>query len=235
MKKFALLMVLILAAGFCFAQDDADDDATPARAIEKIDLEITIGVPVHWTNSPTPHKDDYLGSATAFGVDKRTTTNTAIGLALIYNVNKKWGLTIDTDFFVGTDLYGHSDANSNSNSATLFSANVLMGAVFYLYNGNFLRIPLAVGVHGYAWTNDYWVSQPDTWYKMRDLQFGPGFYLGVQFHFNNSLYIFSRTNVAVDIGRWSQVVNATNGSNSSLEFMAISWAVKPTIGIAVKF
>jgi len=234
MKKFVLLMVLILAAGFCFAQDDADE-APPARAIEKIDLEITIGVPVHWTNSPTPHKDDYLGGSIT-GVDKRTTTNTAIGLALIYNVNKKWGLTIDTDFFVGTDLYGHSGNANDSNSATLFSANILMGAVFYLYNGNFLRIPLAVGVHGYVWTNDYWIngSGADVWHKMRDIQFGPGFSLGVQFHFNNSLYIFSRTNIAVDIVRWSQIVKS-GGSNSTLEFKAVSWAVKPTIGIAVKF
>ena len=221
MKKLVLLAALILIAGFCFAQDDAAAEDKP----ERLDLEVTIGFPIHWTNSPTPH----VGS----NVDKTVTADTSIGLSLIFNFSKKFGFTVDTDFFFGGQLMGISSTDSGYNS--LFGANLLLGPVIYLYNGSFLRIPLALGVHMYYWSSDFWLPMggaAGAWYKTRDLQFGPGAYLGIQFHFNDSLYIFSRTNVAIDVARWHQ----EKGVNSDSEFeIAFSWIVKPAIGIGVKF
>jgi hypothetical protein len=76
------------------------------------------------------------------------------------------------------------------------------------------------------------------WMKRRDFQMGPGVSLGVQFHFNNSIYIFSRTNVSVDLFRWHQVKyiddTPTDNSRSEVEF-ALSWEVKPVLGIGIKF
>ena len=236
MKKLVLLMALILAAGLCFAQDDGEEAAAQPKP-ETFDLEITIGVPIHWTNSPTPH--NFI--TTQYDEDKTVTANTAIGVALLFNFGRKIGFTLDFDFFFGSDVMGHSPTDSYSN--TLFGVNALLGPVIYLYNGNFLRIPLALGVHVYYWSSDAWVNDnwligtPGAWHKTRDLQLGPGFYLGIQFHFNDHIYIFSRTNVALDLFRWHQLVLSDGsgvGKESEVEF-AIGWQVKPTIGIGVKF
>ena len=230
MKKLILLAALILIAGLCFAQDEADSQEKP----EFFDLEVTVGVPIHWSNSPTPH--NFVTQQ--YDEDKTVTANTAIGVALLFNFTRKVGLTLDTDFFFGTDVMGHSPTDSAASS--LFGINALLGPVIYLYNGTFLRIPLAIGAHVYYWSSDQWTPFLNTggaWFKTRDLQVGPGFYLGIQFHFNNSLYIFSRTNVAIDLFRWHQVKIGTGTdveSHSEMEF-AVGWMVKPTIGIGVKF
>ena len=231
MKKLFLLAALILIAGLCFAQNG--EAAAEQEKPELFDLEITIGVPVHWTNSPITH--GFYSSAD--DTDKVVTANTAIGVALLFNFGRKIGFTLDTDFFFGSDVMGHT--NPYSSSSTLFGANVLLGPVIYLYNGSFLRIPLALGVHMSYWSSDAWVQigTPATgWIKTRDLQFGPGAYIGIQFHFNNNLYIFSRTNVAVDIIRWHGIMTSTGnfGHENGFE-LAIAWQVKPAIGVGIKF
>ena len=226
MKKILILAVLILAAALCFAQDEGADTAQETT-LEKLDLEISAGFPVHWTNITAKHND----------LDEReVTANTAIGLALLFNFSKKLGLTLDTDFFYGGEVGGYS--TTDSQSATLFGANGLLGAVIYLYNGSFLRIPLALGAHVYYYSSDLWLRRglmiaTGDWYKTRDFQVGPGAYLGVQFHFNDSLYIFSRTNVAVDIFRWHQTISDA-GKTSETEFV-LAWEVKPSIGLGIKF
>ena len=235
MKKLVLLLVaFILVAGFCFAQEE--EETAPAKP-EKLDLEITIGVPIHWTNSLAPHK--FYG--TAVDEDKTVTANTAIGIALLFNVNKKLGFTFDFDFFVGADVMGHTDTDSYSN--TLFGANALLGPVIYLYNGSFLRIPLAIGLHAYYWSSDHWdgtmagINTGNVWVKTTDLQLGLGISLGIQFHFNDSLYIFSRTNAAIDVFRLHKVSgnDGTDEIKESHAKMEIGWLVKPTIGVGVKF
>ena len=230
MKKLILVAAMIMIAGLCFAQNEGTEQEKP----EFFDLEVTIGVPIHWTNSPTPH--NFVTQQ--FDEDKTVTANTAIGVALLFNFTKKIGLTLDTDFFFGSDVMGHSPTDSASN--TLFGTNALLGVVLYLYNGSFLRIPLAIGAHVYYWSSDQWTPYLNTtgaWLKTRDLQMGPGIYLGIQFHFNNSIYIFSRTNVAIDLFRWHQIKAGTGAAvdtHSDMEF-SVSWMVKPTIGIGVKF
>ena len=237
MKKLFLLAALILIAGLCFAQEaDESEQEKP----EIFDLEVTIGVPIHWTNSPTPH--DFWG-ANIYDSDKTVTADTAIGVALLFNFGRKIGFTLDYDFFFGADVMGHSPTDSFTHQ--LFGMNALLGPVIYLYNGSFLRIPLAIGLHMYYWSSDTWFAEnflgtgvaDGHWIKTRDLQLGPGIYLGIQFHFNNNLYIFSRTNIALDLFRWHQVV----GNNSLVDFkeseveFAIGWVVKPAIGVGIKF
>ena len=234
MKKLILLASLILIAGLCFAQEAEDSDKP-----ELFDLEVTVGVPIHWTNSPTDHK---FYQDAIVDEDKTVTANTAMGVALLFNFTKKIGMTLDTDFFFGADLMGHSPTDSGSN--TLFGANALLGAVIYLYNGSFLRIPLAIGVHMSYWSSDSWVPESTAtgvagaWIKSRDLQLGPGLYIGIQFHFNENIYVFSRTNVAVGLFRWHQITAYTGGAEAEKEThteMAIAWHVKPALGIGIKF
>ncbi|MDR1143367.1 MAG: hypothetical protein LBK77_03995 [Spirochaetaceae bacterium] len=232
MKKLLLLLaVLILAGGMVFAQDEGD--AAPAgEKPELFDLEVSAGFPVHWTNS----EHDNTG---VLREDKSVTANTALGVALLFNFTRKVGLTLDADFFFGGKLAGISSPSSDHNS--LFGVNALLGPVIYIYNGSFLRVPLALGVHVYYFSDDLWIPQvsagTDVWLKRRDLQFGPGAYIGVQFHFNNNIYIFSRTSVAVDVLRWHQEKGYIGGveiDESEFE-LAFGWEIKPAIGLGIKF
>jgi hypothetical protein len=271
-KLIALSVVLVLGVGLCFAQ--ADEDAERPKT-ERFDLEISVGYPIHWTNAvhdedfywfhalPTDYYADYNQE------DKSVTGNTAIGFSTIFNFGRKVGFSIETDFFYGAKVAGF--ANPSSDYISMFGANVFMGPVFYLYNGIFLRIPMTIGAHLYYFSDDFWMPAlggidlespptsdtfvpPDTsgyWMNRRDLQIGPGVSLGVQFHFNSSIYIFSRTNVALDVFRWHQVKyiahydNSKDGgpgtgndkkeeTKSEMEFV-IGWQVKPVIGIGIKF
>ncbi|MCL1928650.1 MAG: hypothetical protein FWG07_07665 [Treponema sp.] len=234
MKKLVLLLVaFILVAGLCFAQEE-DEETQQKR--DKINLEISIGVPVHWTTSPAPH--EFYGNPTTKDMDRTVTSSTSIGFAINYNFSKKVGIALDFDVFVGSDVMGHSPTDAYSSS--LFGMNVLLGPVIYLYNGSFLRVPLAIGAHAYYWSSDHWSVVPNAtggdWIKTTDLQLGPGLYLGIQFHFNNSLYMFSRTNVAFDFFRIHRVVaDGTTSFDESHMGLEFGWMVKPTLGVGVKF
>ncbi|WP_461247913.1 hypothetical protein, partial [Treponema sp. R6D11] len=80
------------------------------------------------------------------------------------------------------------------------------------------------------------------WASRRDLQIGPGISLGVQFHFSENIYIFSKTNVVMDLFRWHQAKyiaddgtgTYTDYSNSETEIV-IGWGVKPVLGLGIKF
>ena len=228
MKKLVLLLVaMILVTGFCFAQEDGEDDQ---QKRDKVNLEISIGVPVHWTTSPAPH--DFVGTD---DMDRTVTSSTSVGFALIFNFNQKFGIGLDFDVFVGSDVMGHSPTNSNS--ASLFGMNILLGPVMYLYNGSFLRVPLTFGIHMYYWASDHWSAFSTTagdWVKTKDLQLGPGLSIAVQFHFNNNLYMFSKTTAAFDFFRFHSIVvnGADESHNGKVEF---GWLVKPSIGVGVKF
>jgi hypothetical protein len=237
-KHLLLLAALILVGGMVFAQDEGGDAAPEREKPELFDLEISAGFPVHWTNAE--HDD-----AGPLIEDKSVTANTALGVTLLFNFTNKVGFTLDTDFFFGGKLAGIASPSSDHNS--LFGINALLGPVVYIYNGSFLRIPLALGVHIYYFSDDLWI--PDlagtagSWIKRRDLQFGPGAYIGVQFHFNNNIYLFSRTTVAIDVVRWHQVkgsyfdsVTGTLAEVDDSEFeLAFGWEIKPAIGIGIKF
>jgi hypothetical protein len=243
-KLLLLLAVLILAGGMVFAQDEGGDAAPAEEKPELFDLEISAGFPVHWTNG------EHDNAATSFLVeDKAVTANTALGVALLFNFTNKVGFTLDADFFFGGKLAGISSPSSDHNS--LFGVNALLGPVIYIYNGSFLRVPLALGVHVYYFSDDLWIPQVnnptigDVWLKRRDLQFGPGAYIGVQFHFNNNIYLFSRTTVAIDVLRWHQEkgryfdptpsVNALAEVDESEFELAFGWEIKPAIGLGIKF
>ena len=236
MKKLVLILaVLILAAGICFAQEDDYEEtvSNEKQKIDRINLEVSIGVPVHWTTSKVTHNfyDDPPD------MDRTVTSSTSIGLALNFNFSSKFGFLIDFDVFVGSDVMGHTGTNSFSSS--LFGINALAGPVIYLYNSSFLRVPLALGLHVYYWSSDHWdfLLDNENWINTKDFQMGPGLYLGIQFHFNDRVYMFSRTNVAVDLFR-SHKVRAFDGTdelNKSHSGFEVGWMVKPTLGVGVKF
>jgi len=254
MKKLIVLpMVLILAAGLCFAQTNGSESERPA--IEKFDLEINAGFPIHWTN--TKHDQGFYWFNPGYTMeDKSVTANTAIGFSMNFNINRVIGLNLDTDFFYGAKIAGFS--NPTSDYISMFGANLFTGPVFYLYNNNFLRIPLAIGIHLYYFSDDLWMpnlagydpqnptsqNNDGYWVNRRDFQLGPGITLGIQFHFNDSIYIFSRANIVMDFFRWHQIDyiaddgtgTGTNTAQSKSEHeFVISWGIKPVIGIGIKF
>jgi len=253
MKKLAFFMVLIFVASFSFAQEEETRDR------EFFNLEITVGVPIHWSNSPTPHS--FNGLFHELNRDRTVTTSTSVGLAMVLNFTQKIGFTIDTDFFFGTQLGGqaigypsvgpvpisHNNSSTTSNSASLFGFNMLLGPVFYLYNGEHLRIPLALGAHLYYWSSENWASSMNSlWMTARDVQLGPGASLGIQFHFDRNIYILSRTNMAISMYRWHRVEMPGWSYDGMIpqEEMIIThkdsermfgWHVKPTLGVGIKF
>jgi hypothetical protein len=252
-KLFVLPMILFLAAGLCFAE--VKEPASEIREIERVDLEIYAGFPVHWTNAQ--HDQSFYWFNPGYTMeDKSVTANTAIGLSMTYNFNKCVGISMDTDFFYGGRIAGFS--NPSSDYISMFGTNILTGPVFYLHNDSFLRIPLTVGAHFYYYSDDLWMpnlvgydpqnpssqSTAGFWANRKDFQLGPGVSLGVQFHFNEDIYIFSRVNVNVDLLRWRQLGyiaddgtgNGTYTDQTKTETkFAVSWGVKPVLGIGVKF
>jgi len=252
-KLFVLPLILFLVAGLCFAEVNEQTSEIPV--IEKFDLEIYAGFPVHWTNAK--HDQGFYWFNPGYTMeDKSVTANTSIGLSMTFNFNKKIGLNLDADFFYGAKLAGFS--NPSSDYISMFGMNFLMGPMFYLYNSNFLRIPLTVGSHFYYYSDDLWMpdligydplnpishSSAGFWANRRDFQFGPVISLGIQFHFNENIYIFSRTNVSVDLFRWHQINyiaddgtgSGTNKAQTKAEAeFAVSWGVKPVLGIGIKF
>jgi len=253
-KLIVLLMVLVMVTGLSFAE--VNGSASELPAIEKFDMEIYAGFPIHWTNAE--HDQDFYWFNPGYNMeDKSVTANTAIGFSMNFNFNRKAGFNLDADFFFGGKIAGF--ANPSSDYISMFGANVLMGPVFYLYSGSFLRIPLTVGGHLSYFSDDMWMpnligydpqnpssvqSTDGAWMNRKDLQIGPGISLGVQFHFSDSIYIFSRTNIVVDLFRWHQIrYIADDGSGngtyaamakSEAEF-ALSWGVKPVLGLGIKF
>jgi len=242
MKKLFILLLMVAVAFTLFAQEAEDDyTAIDQDAAEEtgsgreFDVEITAGIPMHWTDGydhPDDNKDKYVSQALS------------VGLALTYNFNKKFGITLDTDYafvrYVGNGSAGASSEIYDGYDG-LFEANALLGAVVYLYNGNFLRIPLAFGIHYYFFCGpDYWDygGGSGVWVSATDHQFGPGAYLGLQFHFNKSLYILARTNVTVDIARYHtwKAGSSAAGITEDSEFELItSLHVKPTFGLGIKW
>ena len=245
MKKLVLLCALVLVAGVCFAQNGDEEVSAPRPSF--FNLEISVGVPIHWTNSVDKHA--VFGDAYK---DRTVTANTAFGAALLFNFGRRMGLTLDGDFFFGTDVMGASNTSSYSNS--LFGSNLLLGPVFYLYNSTFLRVPFAIGGYFSYWSSSNWypfgfnftvpttpTNEEGQWVFIRDIQIGPAVYIGMQFHFNNNIYMFSRTNVALTLYSWHKVyadgdntanINAINHNKAEA---VIGWTVKPTLGIGVKF
>jgi hypothetical protein len=236
MKKLLILMVMLTMAFVVFAQVAEDeyyaaDQEAPqttgnSGSGKEFDLEITAGIPFHWTDSHERPDEN-----------KTVTSSLSLGLGLTFNFNRKFGITLDTDISFARSLYG--DPTTNSNFYSLITANALLGPVIYLYNGSFLRIPLAFGIHYYFFSGDHWdATATGVFWKYTDHQFGPGAYLGIQFHFNRSLYILSRTNVNYDIGRFL-VSKAGTGVGTSSSDSDFEWvgalSVKPTIGLGIKF
>jgi len=254
-KLFVVITVLIFSTGLCFAQEGGAPGLPPP---EKFDLEISVGFPIHWTNAE--HDQDFYPFYTPMAqehlnLDKTVTADTAIGVSLLFNFGRKAGFTMDWDFFYGARIAGFSNPFSDYNS--MFGMNFLLGPVFYIYNGTFLRIPLAIGAHAYYFSDELWMPylDPNTpgpeggyWIKRKEVQVGPGISLGVQFHFNRNVFIFSRTNVSMDIFRWHQVkwlvdedpLNPTSprtlvDETKTHTELSVSWGIKPTLGLGIKF
>jgi len=245
-KLFILLVVFILAASFVYAQefDDEDAEVSGEREIEFLNLEISLGFPVHWSNGL--HDDEFyqiinLATGSNMMDDKSITANTSFGVGLNFNISKSFAVSIDMDIFFGAKLAGFASPTSDYNS--IFGINAFVGPTFYLYNNNVLRIPLSVGAHMYYFTDDLWVPEISTqsaWMNRSDLQFGPALSLGIQFHFDNGIYMFTRTQVAIDLVRvhkieWLNVTVNEYESNECTDIMSINWGIKPVFGLGIKF
>ncbi|MCL2800324.1 MAG: hypothetical protein FWD28_01015 [Treponema sp.] len=192
MKKLSvLLVVLILTTGFVFAQENGSGRE---REIEFVNVEFSFGFPVHWTNGI--HDDALYLAMPNLGEmmsDKTVTVNTAFGIALTLNFTKTFGFMLDADMFFGAKLTGFANPTSDFNS--LFGANLTIGPVFYLINTDVLRIPLVIGAHAYFFADDLWIpidnNGDGTWLNRTDLQIGASISLGVQYHFDNNIYILA--------------------------------------------
>jgi len=266
MKKliiFSAVLVLVTGLSFAQAEESPAEETAQAQvheqslpAIERFDLEISAGFPIHW-NSATHDQSFYWFNPTYDMEDKTITANTAFGIAMIFNFTKKVGLNLDADVFFSakTSVF----ANPSSNNMSMFGANILMGPVFYLHNSSLLRIPLTIGGHLYYFSDDLWMPNlvgydpdhpapvPSTngfWMNRRDLQVGPGISLGLQFHFTPSIYIFSRTNFVVDIYGWHEIKYIADDGTGTGTYTAetrsetsfiTSWGVKPVLGLGIKF
>jgi len=223
MKKLLILLAaLVLMSGVAFGQFYA---------------EVNVGFPVHWTNGM--HEDFWAGS-NGIEEDKMVTANTALGLGLVFDFNKRIGIMIDADFFFGARLSGYSIIDSGFNS--LFGANFFLGPVIYLFNNDWLKVPLGIGPHMYLFIDDLWMedvalgvtSTSGEWIKRTEMQIGAGLFLGVQFHFETGFYIFSRTMVSVDFLRFHNV-KAKGMNDLSHMCIDINWGIKPYIGVGIKF
>jgi len=245
-KVLILLTALVVFSGFVFAQEsdeplvfvsgvipNQDNSAAPRTEPknERFNAEIGIGFPIHLTNGL--HND-------ALEVpyeDKTVTANTSIGIGLTVNFTRIIGLTLEADFSHSSKLTGF--ATPTSDYVGLTGANVLLGPVFYLFNNNLFKVPLAVGVHMYYFSDDIWAPTLDdssgAWISSRDLQFGAGFTLGLQFHFANGVYIFSRTNVIFDFVRIHSINGPPPFKTEPCIDALVSWNVKPALGIGVRF
>ena len=244
MRKLILALVLVLAAGLCFAQEEetaqegtAQEGTTQEAESEKFNMEILVGVLVHSIKSPTPH--EFLGSN---ATDKTVTSNTTLGFAMTFAVHKFVGLTLDADLFFGGEVGGQSSPQSSS--VSLFGANVLFGPSFYLYKYRTFRIPLALGAHMFYWDSTAWMPTLNTagapgsgWLRLNDLQVGLGLSVGIHFYFTHNAYMISRANVSADFFRWHKTRlsnGATTVDESETEF-AVGWGIRPTIGLGLKF
>ena len=244
MKKLCFVAAAILAASVAFAQGNVaqqgkpiageQEVVKPERGIEKFDVEINVGFPIHWTNGL--HDDP--ANAGNMIEDKFVTANTAIGFGMNYNFNRTVGLALDMDFSFGAKLSGF--ATPTSDYIGLSGANIFLGPVMYLHNSNGLRIPLAFGFHMYYFGDDLWIPDLGTagaWINRQELQFGLGISLGVQYHFDNGIYMFSRTNVAFDFIRVHSMKDSdgTALTKKSHTDLSANWSVKPCLGIGIKF
>ena len=256
MKKLILASVLVFVAGLCFAQEEgAPQETADAQEVadqtivaqvaatqevsEKMNMEVSVGISVHGTKSPTPHKFPG-GDAT----DRSITTNTVVGFGMTFAVHKFVGLTLDTDLFFGGEMGGSSGLQSSSTS--LFGANVLFGPSFYLYKYRTLRIPMAVGAHMSYWDSTTWIPSLNAatapgsgWLRLNDLQVGLGISVGINFYFTHNAYMISRANIALDLFRWHRMRQSVGTGaaivDESHQELAVGWGVKPTIGLGMKF
>jgi hypothetical protein len=229
-RLFILLAAVVLVTGFAFAQESGDGSASD---IEKFNAEVNIGFPVHWTNGL--HGNDE---------DKKVTANTSIGLGITFNFTNIIGVIIEADVFYGAELSGVSSPTSDHLS--LAGANVFLGPLFYLFNNNTFRIPLAAGIHVYYFSDDLWIPDLDSatdgsWINRNETQFGLGISLGFQFHFDNGVYLFSRTSVIFDFIRihsaegYDAVGTAYNSADPCVDVFPIGWNIKPAVGIGIRF
>jgi len=231
MKKLCILAAAILVAGMAFAQTTK---AQGELGTERISLEVNVGFPVHWTNGmhDDPMYEDNMIE------DKMVTANTAIGLAATFNFNRRFGVTLDSDFSFGGKLAGY--ASPTSDYISLSGINLFLGPVLYLYNNGAFRVPLTLGFHMYYFGDNLWIPNLGTegaWMGRNDFQFGPGLSIGVQYHFNTGIYMFSRTNATIDFIRahsmkWSDGTELTKENHSDI---SPNWSIKPSLGIGVKF
>jgi hypothetical protein len=230
MKKLLILLgVLILVSGISFALEETGN----------FEVELSLGFPVHWSNGL--HDASFYSNNPVYQPDKTVTANTSIGLGFVYNLNRRIGITLDTDFFFGARLSGFAYPTSDYNS--IFGGNAFLGMIVYLYNGNALKIPLGIGAHFYYFADEIWLPESDAlgsdgdWITRHDFQLGPALNLGIQYHFNNKLYVFSRTNVALDAFRLHTIKGAVGSKyvSENHKDVALNWMVKPSLGLGIKF
>lgn len=233
MKKVLFFGILTALASAAFAQTEPANAPqpgaaamanTPAPAAKaepsistvnaqppktRLELEATVNLPVHETDT---------------GPSRTVINGLAAGLALTIKFPRYMGITFEGDVAFNKVLSGEPDPGSLS--SIIMSANGFLGPILYAYDGENLKVPFAAGAHYFYSSHSYWDGANITsWEEIASHQIGFGVYLGVQYHFNERLYLLSRVTISYDIVRYDA---------DGISFVR-SLGVKPAIGIGVKF
>ncbi|GHT55251.1 hypothetical protein FACS1894109_01450 [Spirochaetia bacterium] len=195
--------------------------ALPAKKTN-LDIEMSLGVPVHFTNNIDGPAEN--------------TVNVATGIGLTYNILSWLGISFDADFAFAQNTSSVSLASKASNFYSIFSTNVLLGPIFYLYADDHFRIPLAVDVHfGFNKADYSEIGDPNGKVVSQSISLlGPALQIGLQFHFSKDFYIMSRIAVTCDIVSFG--TNKTGGVESDRETpeMSATWGIKPVLGVGLR-
>ncbi|MCL2092866.1 MAG: hypothetical protein FWH12_01605 [Treponema sp.] len=259
MRKLLLVFcALILITGLGFAQDEQPAAGAAAEPrFERFNMEFSMGFPIHWSNGFDDGELYWWNNPTDNGLnnrrpDKTVTASTSFGVAFVTNFNRTFGVTVDADIFYGTRLQGF--ATPTSDYVSMFGFNAFLGPIINIFNNDLLKVPLGIGGHLYYFSDEVWApilgvtsgtppASAGEWLKRKDLQFGPAVSLGVQFHFDRTIYLFSRTMVALDLYRIITLEGFNDLDNDSVpEYSKITgrgvemnWLVKPSIGLGIKW
>ena len=251
-KLLVLLAALLLVAGVAFAQEE---ELVAERFNEFFAIELGMGFPFHWTNDW--HTEWWYGVENSIGPQKGEikvlTSNVAFDIGMVFNFSRFFGLAINFDVFyggknqnfigdtAGYEYWRHIAYNSS------FGLNAFIGPRIYLYNDRVLRIPFGFGAHLYYFVEDLSIingvsvsdSEPiEGFLNITDVQLGPALTLSIQFHFNQSIYIFSGFTFSVDMFRWHHEVGTGFDGATTADYFdprRFHWGLKPQIGVGLKF
>ncbi|GHV54158.1 hypothetical protein AGMMS49579_14200 [Spirochaetia bacterium] len=250
MKRLSMfLFVLLLIGTFCFAQTGTEPGQDPAqrppipasarspvatpqntpaptapKAAPKkknLDLEISLGVPVHFSNDIENPAENSAAVAT--------------GLGLTFNIGNWAGIGLEADFAYTQNTVAISINPNESNYYSIFGTNVLLGPVFYLYHDDRFKIPLAVDFHFSFNKMDFRnIDGNNAKVSQSIFLIGPALQIGIQYHFSKDFYVLSRITVTCDVASFGTNTTTTKKDEFERPEMGLTWGVKPLLGVGLR-